>query len=189
MQVELKSVLHRRTVDLGNQTAGFGERRAIKPYPIPDRDELLWCLPRILPAPPADMDAKLILQRSQSALQCADHTCGDPRRMPIHAHHSAKRLEPERMSQTPQQLVAAIMVDDRFAAHSAKARHPVGEPPWNLPAMQRQICASSSLSHRSGPPRSLDHVMLSLRYLRDSAPWRGPLRGAVMAAPRFEEVE
>ena len=61
MQVELKTVLHRRTVDLGNQTAGLGERRAIEPYPIPDRDELLWRLPRILPAPAADMDAELAL--------------------------------------------------------------------------------------------------------------------------------
>lgn len=64
------------------------------------------------------------------------------------------------------------MVDDRFADHSAEPRHPIGEPPWNLSAVQRQISASSSLSHRSDPPRSLDHVMLGLQVspLKSSLP-------------------
>jgi hypothetical protein len=92
------------------------------------------------------------------------------------------------MSQTPQQLVAGIMVDDRFADHSAEPRHPVGEPPWNLPATQRQISASSSLSHPSDPPRSLDHLMLSLQYLRSnhhcrSQAWnRASLQGSESSA-------
>src|SRR6516225_11496070 len=78
VQVELKPILHRRTVDLGNQTAGPGECWAIEAHPISDRDELLWRLPRILSAPAANMDAELVLQRRQSALQCADDTRGDP---------------------------------------------------------------------------------------------------------------
>jgi len=71
--------------------------------------------------------------------------------MPIHAHHGAERLEPERVRQAAQQLLAPIVMDDRFADHSAEASHSVGEPSWDLTAMQRQVGAASPLSHRSDP--------------------------------------
>jgi hypothetical protein len=40
-------------------------------------------------------------------------------------------------------------MDNRFADHGPEARHPVGQPPRDPSAMQRQIGASRSLSHRS----------------------------------------
>jgi hypothetical protein len=35
--------------------------------------------------------------------------------MPVHAHHGAERLKPERMRETPQQFVATVMMNNRFA--------------------------------------------------------------------------
>jgi hypothetical protein len=68
--------------------------------------------------------------------------------MPIHTHHSTKGLEPEGVRKAAQQLIASIVMDDRFADYRAEAGHSVGEPPGNLAAMQRQVGASSSLSHQ-----------------------------------------
>ena len=46
------------------------------------------------------------------------------------------------MREAAQQLVAAVMVDDRLADDRAEPRHAVGEPRRHPPAMQRQIGAS-----------------------------------------------
>ena len=94
-----------------------------------------------------DMDPKLIRERSQAPLQGADHARCDARGMPIHAHHRAKGLEPERVGKAAQQLVAAIMMDDRFAHHRAEAGHAICQPLWHMTAMQRKIGSSSSLCH------------------------------------------
>ena len=45
MQVKLETVLHSRTVDLGYQAAGCGERGAVKAYPLTDIDQLMRGLP------------------------------------------------------------------------------------------------------------------------------------------------
>jgi len=68
--------------------------------------------------------------------------------MPIHAHHGAERLEPERVSETAQQFVTAVMMDNRFADHRSEAGHPIGEPSGNLSSMQRQVGGSSSQGHQ-----------------------------------------
>ena len=96
-----------------------------------------------------DMDAKLVRERGQATLQRADHAGRDARGMPVHAHHRAEGLEPERVGEAPQQLLAAIMMDDRFADHGAEAGHPIRQPFRHAPAMQREIGASSSARHRS----------------------------------------
>jgi hypothetical protein len=95
------------------------------------------------------VNAELLLKRSQPALQGADHTRRDTGGMPVHAHHGAERLEPERVGETPQQFVATVMMNDRFADNRTKVGHPVGKPSGNLPGVQRQVCGSSSLSHSS----------------------------------------
>jgi hypothetical protein len=56
------------------------------------------------------------------------------------------------MRQAAQQLVAPVMVDDRLADHRAEPRHPIGQPLWDVAAMQRQIGASGFVSHQ--PDRS-----------------------------------
>ena len=45
VQIELETVLHSGTVDLRYQPAGCRERGPIKPYPVPDIDQLVRRLP------------------------------------------------------------------------------------------------------------------------------------------------
>jgi len=71
--------------------------------------------------------------------------------MPIHPHDGAERLEPERVGDAPQQLVAPVVMNDRLANHRAEAAHSLRGPLRHLSAMERQIGASSpsSLHHFS----------------------------------------
>jgi len=117
MQVKLETVLHSSTVDLRYQAAGCGERGPIKAYLVPDFDQLVRRFPRIPPAPAADVNPELMLQRSQPAFQRADNARRDAGGMPVHAHHGAKRLEPEWVGEAAQQFVATVMMNDRFADH------------------------------------------------------------------------
>jgi hypothetical protein len=39
------------------------------------------------------------------------------------------------------------VMDDGLRHHRAKSRHPIREPPRNMPAMQRQIGASGPSCH------------------------------------------
>jgi hypothetical protein len=54
-------------------------------------------------------------------------------------------------------------VDNSLRHHSTKARHPVGQPPWNVTPVQRQISAASSsrhpLSHSRFPSKQNVHVL------------------------------
>jgi hypothetical protein len=43
--------------------------------------------------------------------------------MPVHAHDGTTRLEPERVGQPLQELVAAIVVDDCLRDDGAEQRH------------------------------------------------------------------
>src|ERR1700730_15189169 len=95
------------------------------------------------------MDPELLLQRSQSAFQRADYASRDPGGMPVHAHHGPQRLEPEGVGETPQELIAAVMMDNRFADTRPEARHSVGEPLGYLSSVQRQVGGSSPLGHRA----------------------------------------
>jgi tripartite ATP-independent transporter DctM subunit len=59
--------------------------------------------------------------------------------MPIHAHHGAEGLKPEWMGQPAQQHVTAVVMDDSFAHHRAKAGHALGQPFRHPAAMKRQV--------------------------------------------------
>ena len=142
VQIEVESILDSGAVDLGHQPAHIGERGAVDPDPLADRRKFGWRLARLLAAPAADMDSELARQRLEAALERADHARGDPRGVPVHAHDRAKRLKPERVSKATQQLVAAVMVDDRLRDDRAEAGHAVREPRRHPPAVQRQIRAS-----------------------------------------------
>ena len=69
MEIEVKPILDRRAVDLGDKPARPGKCRAVETGPVPDRDELMRRLARVIAASPADMDAELSGQRCQAALQ------------------------------------------------------------------------------------------------------------------------
>src|ERR1700745_871991 len=94
------------------------------------------------------MDPELLLQRCQAALQRPYDAGRDPGGMPVHTHHGAERLEPERVSETPQQFVATVMMDNRFGGNRPEAGHSVGKPPGNLSSMQRQGGGAGSLRHQ-----------------------------------------
>jgi len=51
------------------------------------------------------------------------------------------------VGETPQQLVATVMMDNCFADHRAEAAHTIGKPPRDLSTVKRQVGGSSSLSH------------------------------------------
>src|SRR5215469_3199893 len=68
--------------------------------------------------------------------------------MPVHAHHGTERLEPEWMRQAAQQFIAPVMVDDRLANDCAEPRHPIGQPFWDVAAVQWKIGAAGFASHQ-----------------------------------------
>ena len=148
VQVEVKSVLDGGAVDLRHEPAGVGKRRTVKPDPLADRCQFKRRLSRMLAAAAADVDSEFAREGLKAALERADHARGYARGVPVHAHDGAERLEPERMSEATQQLVAAISVDDRLADDGAEPRHAVGQPQRHPPAMQRQVGASCSSGHR-----------------------------------------
>lgn len=59
MEIEVKPILDRRAINLGDKPARSGERRAIKTDPITDRDKLMWRLARVIAAPATNMDTEL----------------------------------------------------------------------------------------------------------------------------------
>ena len=88
VQIEVEAVLHRRAVDLGDQPARLGQRRAVEAGAIADRDQLVRRLARMAAAPAADMQAELLCTRREPALQRADHAVVMPEEcqsMPITA--------------------------------------------------------------------------------------------------------
>jgi DNA invertase Pin-like site-specific DNA recombinase len=123
-------------------SADIGESGTVDPDPLADRGEFQGRLSRLFAAAAADMDSEFARERLEASLQRADHARGDAGGMPIHAHDRAKRLKPERMSEAAQQLVAAIVKDDRLADDGAEPAHAAREPQGHPPAMQRQIGAS-----------------------------------------------
>src|SRR5580698_801734 len=101
----------------------------------------------MLAAAAADVDSEFAREGLEASLQRADHARGYARGVPVHSHDRAERLEPERMSEAAQQLVAAVSVDDRLADDGAEPGHAVREPQGHSSAMQRQIGASCSSGH------------------------------------------
>ena len=98
------------------------------------------------------MDAKLGGQRRQAALERADNAGGDAGGVPVHPHHRAEGLKPERMREPAQQLVAAVMMDDRLAHDRAEPRHAGGQPLRHPPAMKRKIGAAAASCHGTLAP-------------------------------------
>jgi hypothetical protein len=147
VQVKIKSVLHRCAIDLRHQAAHAGQRRPVDSDPLPDRCEFNRRLSRLLAATAADMEPEFSREGLEASLERPDHARGYARGVPVHAHDRAERLEPERMSEATQQLVAAIGVDDRLADDGSESGHAVREPQRHPPAVQRQVGASCSTGH------------------------------------------
>jgi len=101
VEVEVESVLHGCAVDLGDQAACTGQAGSVETDAFAKRMQFVRRLPRMLPPATADMHAEFAGERRQPALEGTDDAGRDARRMPIHAHDRAERLEPEGMRETP----------------------------------------------------------------------------------------
>ena len=112
VQVEVEAVLHGGTVDLGDQPARLRQGGAVETDAFADCRQLVRRPPRMAAATAADMDAELVRQRCQPPLEGAQDAGGDPRGVPVHSHDGAEGLEPERVGEAAQELVAAVVVDD-----------------------------------------------------------------------------
>jgi hypothetical protein len=102
------------------------------------------------------MDTEFAGEWRKAPFQGADNACRDTGGMPVHPHHRAERLEPERVSQAAQQFSATIVMDDRLAHHRAKARHAITEPFGHATAMQWEISTSRSLRQFLPPALLVD---------------------------------
>ena len=151
MEIKVEPILDRRAVDLGDKPARLGERRAVETDSIADRDKLMRRLARVTAAAAANMDAEFSGQGCQAALQRADDAGGDAGGMPVHPHHCAERLEPKRMRQPTQQLVAAILEDDRLGDHRAQPGHAIAQPFRHAATVKRQVGAAGTAYHQRRP--------------------------------------
>ena len=148
VQVKIEAILDGGAIDLGDEAARGGKRRAVEPDTVANGHKLLGCIARVLAATAAHMQTKFVFKRLQSPFQCADHAGGDAGGMPIHSHHRAERLKPEGVRKTAQQFVPAIVVHDCLTDDRSQPRHPVGEPLWNVTPMKGQIGATGASRHR-----------------------------------------
>ena len=151
VEIEVKPILDRRAIDLGDEPTRFCQRRAVETDPITDRYKLMWRPPRMIAAPAADVDTELSRQGRQAALQRADDARGDAGGMPVHSHHCAERLEPEGMRQPAQKLIAAILEDDRLGDHRAQPSHSIAQPFGHAAAVKRQVGATRTPHHQCSP--------------------------------------
>jgi hypothetical protein len=125
MKIELEAVLHGGAVDLGHQPACLGKFCAIEAHTLSDGEQFVRGLSRKSSSSAAHVDAKFVLQWSKTAFQGTDYARSDTGRMPVHAHDGTKRLEPKGMSKAAEQLIASVMVHDRFTHHGAETGHAI----------------------------------------------------------------
>ena len=147
VEVEIEAVLHGGAVDLGDQAACACQRGAVKTDAFAEGLQFIRCLSRVLASTAANVDAEFVRQRPQPALEGADDAGGDAGRMPVHPHDRTERLEPERMRQPLQELIATIMVDDGLRDDGAERGHARREPRRHASTVQRKNCAAGSSCH------------------------------------------
>jgi hypothetical protein len=67
--------------------------------------------------------------------------------MPVHPHHGAEGLEPERIGEPAQQLVPTVVMHNGLRHDCAKPGHSVSEPRRDPSTVEGQVSASGSSSH------------------------------------------
>ena len=120
VQVQVEPVLDDGAIHLCHQPAGAGQAIAVETDPFAKAAQFVRRFPRMLAAAAADVDAELVGQGPQPALERADHARRDAGGVPVHAHDGTEGLEPKRVGQAAQELVAAVMVRDRLRDDSAQ---------------------------------------------------------------------
>jgi hypothetical protein len=137
MQIQLEAVLDRGRVHLGDQAARARQSAAIYSGALCHGEQLLRCLSRVAPPATTHVHTELILNRSEPALERADHAGGDATGVPVHAHHGAEGLKPERVGQPREQLLRAVVMHDRLGDQPTQPRHALAQPGRHATAVQR----------------------------------------------------
>src|SRR6266581_608799 len=99
VKVNLKTVADCVVVDARRQPAGAHQGFTIKTATLRNRSQFLRGVARKSSAAAADIDAEFPGSWPEPALQGAHNGGGDARRMPVHSHDRAERLEPERIAE------------------------------------------------------------------------------------------
>ena len=183
VEIEIEAVLHSGAVDFGDQAARRRQRTSIEADALANGDQLAWRRATVLAAPAADMDPKVARDRIEPAFQRAKDARGDARQMPVHAHHRAKRLEPEGMGEPSQQLFASVFEHDRFDDYGAKAGHALPEPRWYAATMQRHVGTAGAFAHQPARAQATGSAVPDL-----SLPNNGNALFSSLAASKFDTV-
>src|SRR5271167_4873219 len=101
----------------------------------------------MLAASPTDVNAEFVTARRQSPLQGSNDTRRNARGVPVHAHDGTERLKPEGIREASQQLVPTIVMNYCLRHDCTEPGHPVGQPPRNVAALEKQIGASGPSCH------------------------------------------
>ena len=136
MQINLESVADGVVIDFGGEAAGSDQGSAVEPALVRNREQLGGSFPGLFAAAPAEIYAELAGARIHASLQRSHDRSGHSRRVPVHTHDAAKRLEPERIAQPGEKLASAIVRDDVFGDSRSELLHSLGEPrgtrpPWS----------------------------------------------------------
>ena len=151
----MNPILHGGAVDLRDEAACAREPGAVEADALAEQPQFVGRLAGMLAATAADMDSQLSLQRAEPALQRADDAGRDARRVPVHAHHRAERLKPERVRQPLQEFVAAVMLHDRLCDDGAKRGHARRQPRRHASAVEREVGAAGASCHQVLASREL----------------------------------
>ena len=135
VQIEIEAILHGRAVNFRDQAARLRKSSSVDTDTVADGNQFLWRLSGMLAASPADMNAEFMTARRQSPLQGSNDTRRNTRGVPVHAHDGTERLKPEGICKAPQQLIPTVVMDDGLRHDCTEPGHPVGQPPWNVPAV------------------------------------------------------
>src|SRR5215207_9068174 len=94
------------------------------------------------------MDAQLAGLRVEALLEGSPHRRRDARRMPVHAHHGAEGLKPERIAQARKQARASVVMDDGLRDGAPERNHAGREPRGHAAAVQREVGDTGTLHRR-----------------------------------------
>src|SRR5512135_3169918 len=83
VQIEVKAVLDRGTVHLGDESARACQLIPVQAGLLPHPQKLIGGVARMPAAATANVDAQLVLQWAHSTLQGTHDAGGDSRRMPV----------------------------------------------------------------------------------------------------------
>jgi len=120
------------------------QRFAVEARSAGDRSQFVGRVAGMPPAAAAEVQAEFVRSRIHAAFQRADDRGRDAGGMPVHAHHAAERLEPERVAQAGQQFGRSVMVEDAFDDGGTELGHPIGQPRGHTAAVERKIGVSGA---------------------------------------------